>query len=206
VNGISAVESILGRHHFYRAFRKLTGSDRVNREFVEKYIRPHEQDRILDIGCGPADVFAFMQQVRYTGIDASQNYIDFARNRFGSNGTFLCGDLKALETDWQTSFDAVISMGVIHHLNDEEVKQMLRKVPCLLKPQGRFLSYDPCFTERQHPVARWIHKHDRGRFVRFAEHYEKLLSSVFPSYRKHIRTDLCTVPATVIIFECDRPD
>src|SRR5688572_9580871 len=63
-----SVELLLGRHTVYRLFRKLTGSDNLNREFVQQYVRPENGDEILDIGCGPADVFEFMPQVRYTGI------------------------------------------------------------------------------------------------------------------------------------------
>jgi len=195
-------EFLLGRHYLYRTFRRLTGSDRLNREFVEEYIRPREGDQILDIGCGPADVVELMPMVRYTGIDPSPNYIDSARRRFGERASFHCGDLNSLDKDRKNTFDAVICMGVMHHLSDAEVSGMLTQVRHLLKPGGRFISYDPCFTEPQHPVARWIHKHDRGDFVRFDHHYEKLVSGAFSAYTRYVRTDLCTVPATVVIFDC----
>ena len=195
-------ELLLGRNSIYRSFRRLTGSARLNREFVEQYVRPHQGDEILDVGCGPADVVELMPMVRYTGIDPSPNYIASARNRFGERANFHCGDLNSLEKDRKNIFDAVICMGVMHHLSDAEVSGMLTQVQHLLKPGGRFISYDPCFTEPQHPVARWIHEHDRGEFVRFDHHYEKLVSGVFSAYTRYVRTDLCTVPSTVVIFDC----
>jgi cyclopropane fatty-acyl-phospholipid synthase-like methyltransferase len=198
-----AVELLLGRHTVYRLFRKLTGSDNVNREFVLQYVRPESGDEILDIGCGPADVFELMPQARYTGIDLSENYIASARRRFGNRAAFLCADLASLEQQRRGSFDRIICMGVMHHLSDDKVEGMLKTVCRMLKPNGRFISYDPCFTEPQHPVARWIHRHDRGQFVRFVSEYEALISRVFDSYRMHIRTDMCRVPSTVVIFECD---
>ena len=198
-----AAEFLLGHHSIYRGFRRITGSERVNREFIEKYVRPREGESILDVGCGPADVVELMPQVRYTGIDWSSSYLAAARRRFHQRATFLVGDVKDLERKGLGNYDAVISMGVIHHLSDDEAVAMLRSVHALLKPGGRFVSYDPCFTEPQHPLARWIHKHDRGRFVRFDRQYEELISQVFRAYRRYVRTDLCTVPATVIIFECD---
>jgi SAM-dependent methyltransferase len=198
----SITELLLGQHYIYRSFRRLTGSDRVNREFVEQYVRPRPGDEILDIGCGPADVVELMPRVRYTGIDPSPNYVASARSRFGERASFYCGDLNSMDKDRENSFDAVICMGVMHHLSDMKVIGMLRQVQYLLKPGGRFVSYDPCFTEPQHPMARWIHKHDRGEFVRYDHHYEELVSGVFSVYRRHLRTDLCTVPATVIIFDC----
>ncbi len=195
-------EIALAHHSVYRTFRRLTGSARVNREFIEQYVRPREGDRVLDIGCGPGDVFELLPQVQYVGIDFSDDYIAAAQRRFGASATFVCGDLNNLGMEQLGKFDEVIAMGVIHHLNDEEALGMLQKIQEHLKPGGRFVSYDPCFTKPQHPLARWIHKLDRGRFVRFDAHYERLISRVFNSYRRHIRTDLCTVPATVIIFEC----
>jgi len=200
----SLSELVLANHGIYRAFRALTGSARVNREFVERYVRPARGDALLDLGCGPGDVFELMPQVRYLGIDMSENYIAAARRRFGERARFLKGDLNSVEIERLGDFDQVIAMGVMHHLSDDEVVAMLRKIREFLKPGGRFISYDPAFTEPQHPVARWIHKHDRGRFVRFDRQYERLIASVFTSYHRHIRTDLCTVPATVVIFECSQ--
>lgn len=194
----------LAHHGIYRAFRRLTGSDHVNREFVERYVRPNAGDSLLDVGCGPGDVFELLPQVRYVGIDVSEDYITAARQRFGARARFLRGDLNGMEPEQLGEFDQVIGMGVIHHLSDDEAVGVLQKARALLKPGGRFISYDPCFTEPQHWFARWIHKHDRGRFVRFDEQYEHLISHVFDSYRREIRTDLCTIPATVIIFECCR--
>jgi SAM-dependent methyltransferase len=194
----------LAHHGIYRAFRLLTGSTRVNREFVERYVCPSEGDAVLDLGCGPGDVFELMPQVRYVGIDMSENYVAAARRRFGGRARFLSGDLNSVELEQLGDFDQVIAMGVMHHLSDEEVVAMLRRIREFLKPGGRFISYDPGFTEPQHPFARWIHKHDRGHFVRFDRQYEHLISRVFTSYNQYIRTDLCTVPATVIIFDCSR--
>lgn len=195
-------EFFLGRQSIYRGFRRLTGSKRVNREFVDKYVRPRSGEAVLDIGCGPADVFELMPDVRYTGVDRSRSYIAGAQRRFSTRGRFVCSDVTRLEPANLGHFDLVICMGVVHHLNDSEAIHMLHNVRLLLKPAGRFVSYDPCFTQPQHPLARWIHRLDRGRFVRFDKEYEYLISPVFPSYRKDVRTDLCTVPATVIIFEC----
>jgi len=197
-------ELVLANHGIYRTFRRLTGSARVNREFVERYVRPREGDALLDLGCGPGDVFELMPQVRYLGIDMSENYIAAARRRFGERARFLKGDLNSVEMEQLGDFDQVIAMGVMHHLSDDEVVAMLRRIREFLKPGGRFISYDPAFTEPQHPIARWLHKHDRGRFVRFDRQYERLISKVFTSYHRDIRTDLCTVPATVIIFECSQ--
>lgn len=195
-------EFVLSNHNIYRMFRALTGSARVNREFIQHYVRPSEGDAVLDLGCGPGDVFELMPQVRYVGIDLSENYTAAGRRRYGDRANFLTGDLNCVGLTQFGRFNQIIAMGVMHHLSDDEVIAMLRKVRDFLKPGARFVSYDPCLTNPQHPIARWIHTHDRGRYVRFDNHYERLISQVFGIYEQHIRTDLCTVPASVIIFEC----
>src|SRR5579864_5856211 len=83
LNMPSLTELALGNHSVYRLFRRLTGSARVNREFVERYVRPREGDDVLDVGCGPGDVFELLQEVRYVGIDFSEDYIAAARRRLG---------------------------------------------------------------------------------------------------------------------------
>lgn len=198
-------EFVLAHHVVYRAFRRLTGSDRVNREFVRQYVRPRKGQAILDLGCGPGDVFELMPEVRYIGIDVSADYVNAAKRRFGDRASFLCGDVNNVAPEQFGQLDTIIAMGVIHHLSDPEVAGVLQKACGLLRPGGRFVSYDPCFTNPQHPVARWIHRHDRGRFVRFDAEYERLVSQVFPFHKRHIRTDLCTVPATVLILDCETP-
>src|SRR5580658_8806329 len=121
-------EFALAHHGIYRAFRRLTGSARVNREFVQSYVRPQSGDAILDLGCGPGDVFELMPQVRYVGIDMSENYVAAARRRFGSRAKFLSGDLNSVEPEQLGNFDRVIAMGVMHHLSDDEVLAMLRRI------------------------------------------------------------------------------
>src|ERR1039457_2560842 len=114
-------------------------------------------------------------------------------------------DVSDLARKHFAAFDAIVCLGVLHHLNDDEVLGVLRSARNLLKPSGRFVSYDPCFIEPQHRVARWIHRHDRGNFVRFDRQYEDLIARVFRTYRREVRTDMCTVPATVVVFDCDAP-
>ena len=183
-------EILLARPGIYRLFRKVTGSERLNREFVNRYVRPHDGEAILDVGCGPGDALQLMPRVQYVGIDLSRDYIALAQARFSNRATFVCGNLKDLNYGQFSQFDAVIAMGVLHHLDDRAVGELLSKIRRLLKPGGRFVSYDPCFTEPQHPFARWVHRHDRGQYVRFDQEYETLIASVFDDYSCDIRTDL----------------
>lgn len=47
----------------YQLFNFLIGADASRLQIVRTYIRPNEGDKILDIGCGPADILAFLLPV-----------------------------------------------------------------------------------------------------------------------------------------------
>lgn len=70
-------------------------------------------------------------------------------------------------------------MGVLHHLSDDDAKVILSSVRSQLKPSGRLITLDPCFTEPQNPIARFLIKHDRGCNVRTPEQYSKLVGDFF---------------------------
>jgi ubiquinone/menaquinone biosynthesis C-methylase UbiE len=54
----------------YILSQKISGADKVLRYYVRQYIRPNTGDRILDIGCGPADILALLpKDVSYVGYD-----------------------------------------------------------------------------------------------------------------------------------------
>ena len=39
----------------YLAYKKVVGGQRASSIYVNEYVRPKNQDRVLDIGCGPAE-------------------------------------------------------------------------------------------------------------------------------------------------------
>jgi len=197
----SGLRSILSHHGAYRLFRKLTGSDKLHRILVEQYIRPCPGDVVLDIGCGPADILAWMPEVRYYGLDLSADYLAAARSRYPDRGSFTCGSVDDLDPAGMPPCDIVLALGVLHHLDDGQVVGLLAKVRTLLKPGGRFISYDPCFAQRQHVVARWIHRCDRGRNVRFDGPMASLAGHALSGVRHVVRHDMCRVPSTVIVLQ-----
>jgi len=197
----SGLRAILSHHAIYGLFRRLTGSDGLNAVMVEQYIRPRPGDVIVDVGCGPADIVQWLPEVRYYGIDLSEDYLAAARRRWGNRGTFLRAEVGRFAWDDLPPADIVMSLGVLHHLDDPEAVALLRGAKARLRDGGRFVSYDPCFTRPQHPVARAIHRLDRGRNVRFDGPMTDLVRTVFPDARCTVRTDLCRVPSTVLIVE-----
>jgi SAM-dependent methyltransferase len=170
--------------------------------YVRDYIRPRAGDRVLDIGCGPADVLEYLPDVDYLGLDLSPKYIESARARFGSRGRFICRSVEEMVIEEPASFDVVMANGVVHHLDDASAMRLYSLAHAALKPAGRFVAVDPAFAEGQSPLARILVKNDRGKFVRTSEAYAALASRVFPEVRVIVRHDLLRVPYTNAILEC----
>jgi SAM-dependent methyltransferase len=159
--------TILDFPRIFSAFTRIVSGD-VLAVLVHRYIRPEEGDKILDIGCGPADILSHLPQVEYVGLDMNSAYIDFARKRFGNKGRFIAQRVsQGLISDISPSgFDTVLAKGVLHHLNDNEAVQLFELAGFALKPAGRLITFDGCYVKGQSWLTRLILSRDRGPYVR----------------------------------------
>lgn len=200
---VERLSSVLNLPAGYRLFRWMVGGKSAWRIYLAEYVKPAPGDKILDLGCGPADVLDFLPAVNYTGIDISPSYISSAKKRFGSRGRFLCGDagLPVLEEE-HGSFDLVLATGVIHHLNDVQAARLFDLARRVLRPGGRLITYDGCYVPQQSRVARWLLARDRGKFVRSREDYLRLALACFAKVESYLRHDLLRVPYTHLIMLC----
>src|SRR5690349_4371496 len=82
------LRNVLAKPWVYSSFARLIGATRGRQLYVQRHVRPRTGDRILDIGCGPADILEALPPVDYHGFDLSAAYIDSARQRFGGRGHF----------------------------------------------------------------------------------------------------------------------
>lgn len=187
----------------YRYFRRIVGGESSTQTYLNQYVKPAHGNKVLDIGCGPADMLSYLPAVAYTGFDVNPAYIEAARNRFGSRGRFLCGDvsLTTLEGE-EGTFDLVLALGVIHHLNDARADRLFALARRMLRPEGALVTYDGCLLSDQPAIARWLLAHDRGKFVRCLDGYLRLASVHFSSVESHLRDDLLRVPYTHLIMRC----
>lgn len=196
------IRSILSIPSFYTFFQKLVGADYSYKIFINNYVRPNVGDRILDIGCGPAEVLAYLPQVEYIGFDASEKYINTAQKRYGTKGIFVCELVTSSNLQYQSYFDTVLVMGILHHLDNLEAAQLFDLAYTALKPGGRLVAIENCYTENQSPCARYIISKDRGQNIRNEKGYLELAYNLFPDTSYNIRQDLLRIPYTHIILEC----
>jgi SAM-dependent methyltransferase len=169
-------------------------SERSNREIVSRYVRPAPKIRILDIGCGTARVLGALSDVDYLGIDHNAGYIARASRKYGASGTFKVADVSEI-SDLNHRFDRILLFGVLHHLSDDQVQSLLRKIPSLLQDGGFLVTgYDPVFHDGQGWISKRLAKADRGQFVRNYDEYVRLLESALKLNDCDLRTDVLRFP------------
>lgn len=196
------LSSILSLPAGYRLFGHLVGGD-AYKNHVTEYVKPVPGERVLDIGCGPADMLNYLPALDYTGFDVSPEYIQAAQQRFGSRGRFFCSDvgLASIERERGT-FNLVMATGVLHHLDDVRATKLFELARLALRPDGRLVTYDGCYVPEQSKIARWVLSKDRGKFVRARGDYLRLASLYFSNIQTHIRHDLVRLPYTHLIMQC----
>ena len=201
---LTGLYSALSLPAVYRLFISLVGGDAARRVFVRDYLRPAPGNRILDIGCGAGDLLPFLPKGEYVGFDASAEYVEAARARFGGAGTFLCQRVEEEAGLPPSSFDLAVAFGVLHHLDDREARRLFEGARALLKPGGRLVTYDGCWVEGQSRLARWIIARDRGMSVRTPAALATLAAASFENVEVHVRHDLLRIPYTHVILGCAR--
>ena len=195
------LRSILAFPSVYRLFGRLVAGN-VRTVYTREFVKAEPGQRVLDLGCGPGDVLDHLPDVDYVGIDINPRYVRAAQTRFGQRGTFRHEDVADTVVRDAGSFDIVMANGLLHHLTDDEVRQLLTLAQRALKPGGRLVTFDGCFVPGQSRLARLLLRMDRGRFVRTQEAYAALTSAVFGEVECHLRDDLIRIPYTHLIMVC----
>ena len=110
-----------------------------------------ENPGILDIGAGTGLLSAFLMErypeASFTLIDISEKMLDMAKDRFrnNSNVKYIAADYS--KSDFTEKYDLVVSAVSIHHLEDEEKKELYKKSYSILKENGIFINADQVHGE-----------------------------------------------------------
>lgn len=196
---------LVGIPAFYKAFQNALGARTGRQRLVNEIIRPAGNARVLDLGCGSAAILEAMPQgVRYVGIDHNARHIAEARKIYGERGTFHAGNFSDAASLSSEPYDLVLALGLLHHLEDNEVEDLMRLVHGVLAPGGRFLTIDPVFKPGQSRIAYFLIRNDSGRNVRGEAGYVDLARRVFGDVRSAIRHDLLRLPYTHCLLEMQR--
>jgi len=166
---------------------------------VKEYIQPTNGCTVLDVGCGPAAILDFLPNVKYVGLDHNPKYIASASKKFGAKGTFICAGVDQLNDHGLQTFDRIIILGVMHHLDDQQLTQLITALRNRLNSDGVLITFDVAYEDRQNFIAKTLAKNDRGKFVRTKDQYLEFISLAFNIERADLHHDLLRVPYTHLI-------
>ncbi|HAA29335.1 MAG TPA: class I SAM-dependent methyltransferase [Cyanobacteria bacterium UBA8553] len=103
--------------------------------------------KILDLGSGTGLYSGMVQAVfpnaEFTLLDLAIEMLEKAKSRFNRMGKFpriMIGDYT--QTDWEGSYDFVISGLSIHHLSDPDKQRLYQRIYDTLNPGGMFVNAD----------------------------------------------------------------
>jgi len=170
------------------------------RKIARKYIK-RKNVKILDIGCGPAEILDSLSTEKYYGYDINRNYIDHAKQKYAGRGNFYCKKFTKKEIKKLPMFDHVLLFGILHHLNDNEIKNLITLIKKVVKKGGSIITEDPILIKKQNLIARYIINKDRGNNVRNKKEYLK----IFKKYFKRINNKIYHqkfIPYTWFVMIC----
>ena len=200
---LQSIRSVLAIPAVYSLWWKMVGGPAWAKVLVNEYVQSGPGARILEIGCGPGTTAGYLPNCEYVGFDISSKYIEMARKRF-PHAQFFCERVGQFSLAKPQSFDTVLALGIVHHLDDEEARQLFQIAYDALKSGGKLITFDGVWIDGQSAAARWLLARDRGEYVRNEREYMKIASQVFKKVRPSVRHDLLRIPYTHLILECVR--
>ncbi len=200
----TGIRRVLSFPAAYDALQVALGSIRGRQRLYREFIQPQLGDVVVDVGCGTAAMLALLpDDVRYYGFDLSPDYIAAARSRYGERGQFFCQDITTIAPDAVPASTTALAIGVLHHLDDEGCRHLMRAIYDRLAPGGRLITLDGTFVPAQGWISRTLVGADRGRNVRTPDQYSALVPAEF-SVVTHLRDDLLRVPYQHCILVCTK--
>jgi len=112
---------------------------------------PWLRSRILDVGCGEAELAGQLQPGQsYTGIELKAEVVEALRQRFPNHAFYQCDVERDPFPCFAQQFDSIVLTAVVEHL--EHPDQMLARCSELLQPRGVVIVTTPS------PLGFKIHK------------------------------------------------
>lgn len=130
--------------------------------YCQPYVRGK---RVLDVPCGCGWGTAMLRGVcALTGVDRSQQAIDYARRRYAGHGQFQIGDMEHLAFR-NESFDVVMCLEGIEHVPVETAHRFVDEAERVLSPDGLIIVTNPIPDLDRLPNPYHCHEYDKEELV-----------------------------------------
>ena len=143
---------------FSRGASTLEEAQAAKLELVCSKLRLAPGERVLDVGCGWGSFAihaATHHGARVVGITLSPPQAEEARRRAADAGVadrveIRTADYRELRDE---RYDAIVSIGMVEHVGEEQIDVYARQLAGLLHPGGRLLNHGIAVMRHPHPPA-----------------------------------------------------
>lgn len=169
----------------YTSTSMLTGQDEQaltqwSLGYFAANIQPHlptnRDARIIEIGCGYGRYIKALQELDYTnvqGIDISKEQIDYATEKLGLVNVKHTDAMAYLADAWET-YDAILLLDVLEHLELPYSVKLIQAIGAALKPGGAFVVQVPNALSPLSPNRHWDITHLRAYSTHSMEQHLRL--------------------------------
>lgn len=191
---INGLYKLVTSPSFHRSLMFALGADRGLTTYAGAFLKARSGMKMLDVGCGPANILEYLPDLDYTGMDLNEKHIVSARRRFGDRGRFIVGDAARDLNQENDTFDLISVSALLHHLSDDEARSLFRSIRPLLRPGGRIVTLDPVWLPKQRAVVKLLNRLDSGMNIRTPEGYASLLEGLSLDFQTRTLNNLLRVP------------
>lgn len=187
----------------YKIIQGVMSGTSFRNSIIKKNITKNNL-KILDIGCGPAQILEHIPKCDYYGYDIDRRSIQYAKKKYyQKNYHFYCKKFNKTELKKLPKFDFIIFFGILHHLSNKEVYEILKLCKKIMKKNSKLLTEDPILLENQNVFAKFLIKKDRGLNVRDKQEYINLLKKHFKKIKNKV-THQYFIPYTWFTTVCSK--
>ena len=200
---INQIYNFINSPLVYRIIQYIMSGTSFRNSIIKKNIKKNNL-KILDIGCGPAQILEQIPRCDYYGYDIDQRSIQYAKKKYRKkNYHFYCKKFNKAEIKKLPKFDFVIFFGILHHLSNKEADKMLTLCKRIMKKNSKLLTEDPILVEKQNIIAKFLIEKDRGINVRQKKEYINLLKKHFKKIKNKV-THQFFIPYTWFTTICSK--
>src|SRR3989338_3342794 len=115
--------------HVYAFVQLFAGGKEKNFTTIRDHMDLASGETVLDVGCGTGEAAQYFSQ-GYTGIDPSEEYLEFARKKYGDKFAKFNGEKIDFPDE---SFNYCFIANVFHHISDETAVALMNEMKRVCK-------------------------------------------------------------------------
>ena len=131
----------------------------------------------LELGCGDGNMAGIIPPEAYLGIDLAVDRVAAAKNENPQYRFEVCNVNSPGFRDLLRQFDFIFCLGLLHHLNDNNCRELLREIETLTPKPATFIAIEPLLpAPYANPPGFLMAKLDAGKHIRAPEVYRQMFA------------------------------